>query len=64
MTALEFAAWMIAHPDAQYEKLVALFESLDVFEQEALRAAMRAVADRETGPPGVGVGDAIRRLLD
>ena len=46
MTALEFAAWMIAHPDAQYEKLVALFESLDVFEQEALRAAMRAVADR------------------
>ena len=25
---------------------------------------VRAVADRETGPPGVGVGDAIRRLLD
>ena len=46
MTALEFAAWMIAHPDAQYEKLVALFEFLDVFEQEALRATMRVVADR------------------
>ena len=49
MTALEFAAWMIAHPDAPYDKLVELFESLNNEEQEKLREAMRNVHN-ENGP--------------
>ena len=43
MTALKFAAWMIAHPVAPYDKLVELFESLNNEEQEKLREAMRNV---------------------
>ena len=39
MTALKFAAWMIAHPVAPYDKLVELFESLNNEEQEKLREA-------------------------
>ena len=45
MTALEFAAWMIAHPDAPYDKLVELFEALDDDEQERIREAIRNVED-------------------
>ena len=43
MTALEFAAWMIAHLGALNEKFDALFEYLYSPEQEALRALTRAI---------------------
>ena len=45
MTALKFAAWMIAHPDTPYDKLVELFEALDDDEQEKIREAIRNVED-------------------
>lgn len=48
MTALEFAAWMVSHPDAPYNKLVELFEALDDDEQEKIREAIRNV-DNENG---------------
>ena len=45
MTALEFAAWMLANVDAKYEVLQKKFQSLVPAEQLKLKAAMNKVKE-------------------